>query len=163
MPRIHGKNGLDTLASYTVFQWSLYMRTVQVIDFAEARKIVEAISARVAEHSKAAVIVVADSHGEPILFARMDGAPISSIRIAMNKAWTAVRERKPTKEIGERARHPEKGFDIAYFGDPKFVGWGGGVPVWRDGEVVGAVAVSGLPQEEDIALATFGAGLVSGQ
>ena len=56
----------------------------------------------------------------------------------------------------------EKGFDIAYFGDPKFVGWGGGVPVWRNGEVVGSVAVSGLPSEEDMELATFGAGLVEG-
>lgn len=137
------------------------MRTTREIEFAEARKIVDAIAAKVIEQSKAAVIVVADSHGELILFARMDGAPISSIRIAMNKAWTAARERKPTKEIGEKARHPEKGFDIAYFGDPKFVGWGGGVPVWRGGEVVGAVAVSGLPQDDDIALATFGASLVA--
>jgi glc operon protein GlcG len=137
------------------------MRTTRVIDFAEARRIVDAIAQKVSELSKAAVIVVADSHGELILFARMDGAPVSSIRIAMNKAWTAARERKPTKEIGEKARHPEKGFDIAYFGDPKFVGWGGGVPVWRGGEVVGAVAVSGLPQDDDIALATFGAGLVT--
>ncbi|HEX6546383.1 MAG TPA: heme-binding protein [Bryobacteraceae bacterium] len=139
------------------------MRTIRVIDFAEARKILDTITAKVSEQSKAAVIVVADNHGEPILFARMDGAPISSIRIAMNKAWTAARERKTTKEIGEKARHPEKGFDIAYFGDPKFVGWGGGVPVWRGGEVVGSVAVSGLPQDDDIALATFGAGLVSEQ
>lgn len=137
------------------------MRTIRVIDFAEAHKIVDTIAAKVREQSKGAVIVVADNHGEPILFARMDGAPISSVRIALNKAWTAARERKTTKEIGEKARHPEKGFDIAYFGDPKFVGWGGGVPVWRGGEVVGAVAVSGLPQDDDIALATFGAGLVS--
>jgi glc operon protein GlcG len=57
-------------------------------------------------------------------------------------------------------RHPEKGFDIAYFGDPRFVGWGGGVPVWRDGEVVGAIAVSGLPQEDDIRIATWAATLV---
>jgi glc operon protein GlcG len=139
------------------------MRTVQVIEFAEAWKIVEAISAKVREQSKAAVIAVADPHGELILFARMDGAPISSVRIAMNKAWTAARERKPTKEIGEKARHPEKGFDIAYFGDPKFVGWGGGVPVWRNGNVVGAVAVSGLPQEEDMAFAAYGAGLVAAE
>jgi glc operon protein GlcG len=134
-----------------------------MIDFPEARRIVDAIIEKVNELSKAAVIVVADPHGEPIVFARMDGAPISSIRIAMNKAWTSARERKPTKEIGERVRHPEKGFDIAYFGDPKFVGWGGGVPVWRGGEVVGAVAVSGLPQDDDIALATFGAGLVAAE
>jgi len=51
---------------------------------------------------KAAVIAVADSHGELIAFARMDGAPISSIRIAANKAWTSARERKPTKDIGDR-------------------------------------------------------------
>jgi len=62
----------------------------------------------------------------------MDGAPVSSIRIAMNKAWTAARERKPTKEIGEKVKHPEKGHDIAYYGDPKYVGWGGGIPVWKN-------------------------------
>ncbi|MGH9630808.1 MAG: GlcG/HbpS family heme-binding protein, partial [Bryobacteraceae bacterium] len=90
----------------------------------------------------------------------MDGAPISSIRIAANKAWTAARERKSTREIGEKVRHPEKGFDIGYYGDPKFVGWGGGIPVWRNGEVVGAIAVSGLPSEEDVRLAEFGAGLI---
>jgi glc operon protein GlcG len=138
------------------------MRTSRVIDFADARRVVDAIVTKIIERRKAGVIAVADSHGELIAFVRMDGAPVSSIRIAMNKAWTAARERKPTKEIGERARHPEKGFDIAYFGDPRFVGWGGGVPVWQDGEVVGAVAVSGLPQEEDIELASFGAELISG-
>jgi len=111
---------------------------------------------------KAAVIAVADSHGELIAFARMDGAPISSIRIAANKAWTAARERKPTKEIGEKVRHPEKGHDIAYYGDPKFVGWGGGIPLWKNGEVVGAVAVSGLSSNEDISLASLGAELIAG-
>jgi glc operon protein GlcG len=109
------------------------------------------------------VIAVADTHGELLAFARLDGAPVSSIRIAINKAWTAARERKSTKEVGDKSRHPEKGFDIAYFGDPKFVGWGGGVPVWRGGQVVGSVAVSGLSSEEDIELANLGAGLVPGE
>jgi glc operon protein GlcG len=138
------------------------MRNAQVIDYNEARLIIEAISAEAARLQKAAVIAVADAHGELIAFARMDGAPISSIRIAQNKAWSAARERKATEDIGKRARDPEKGFDIAYFGDSRFVGWGGGVPVWRDGEVVGSVAVSGLPQDEDIRLATMGASLVAG-
>jgi glc operon protein GlcG len=93
----------------------------------------------------------------------MDGAPISSIRIAANKAWTSARERKPTKDIGDRVRHPEKGHDIAYFGDPRFVGWGGGVPVWKDGEVVGAVAVSGLSSSEDIVLAELAVDVVGGR
>jgi glc operon protein GlcG len=62
---------------------------------------------------KSVVVAVADPHGELIAFARMDGAPISSIRIAANKAWTAARERKPTQEIGEKVRHPENEHDIA--------------------------------------------------
>ena len=139
------------------------MKTLHTIEYAEAQKIVAAIVERAVQMKKAAVIAVADSHGELIAFARMDGAPVSSVRIAANKAWTAARERKPTKEIGEKARHPDKGFDIAFYGDPRFVGWGGGLPVWRGSEVVGAVAVSGLSSDEDIELANLGVKLVSGE
>jgi len=139
------------------------MKTTQSIDYSEAKKIIDLIVEKALQMQKAAVIAVADSHGELIAFARMDGAPISSIRIAANKAWTAARERKPTKDIGERVRHPEKGHDIAYYGDPRFVGWGGGIPVWKDGQVAGAVAVSGLSSSEDIVLASLGVDLVSGQ
>ena len=139
------------------------MRTTQSLDYSEARKIIDLIVERALQMRKAAVIAVADPHGELIAFARMDGAPVSSIRIAANKAWTAARERKPTKDIGEKVRHPEKGHDIAYYGDPKFVGWGGGLPVWKDGQVVGAIAVSGLSSSEDIALATLGVELIAAQ
>ena len=111
---------------------------------------------------KAVAVGVADSQGDLICFARMDGAPVSSIHIAQNKAWTAARERKPTKEVGEKVKHPEKGHDISYYGDPRYVGWGGGIPVRKNGEVVGAVAVSGLSSEEDIALATLGVELIVG-
>ena len=139
------------------------MKTTQTIDYSEAKQIIDRIVEKALHQKKAAVIAVADSHGELIAFARMDGAPISSIRIAANKAWTAARERKPTKEIGEKVRHPEKGHDIAYYGDPRFVGWGGGIPIWKDGVVAGAVAVSGLSSSEDIELATLALEIVSAQ
>jgi glc operon protein GlcG len=100
-------------------------------------------------------------HGDPICFARMDGAKVAPIQIALNKAWTAARERKPTKEIGDAIKHPEKGFDIAYYGDEKYVGWGGGLPVLKNGEVIGAIAVSGLSSEEDAALALIGVKLIA--
>lgn len=137
------------------------MKTIQTIEYSVASKIIERIVEKALAMRKAAVVAVADSHGELIAFARMDGAPLSSIRIAANKAWTAARERKPTKDIGDRVRHPEKGHDIAYYGDPRFVGWGGGIPVWRDGEVIGAVAVSGLSSSEDIVLANLGIELIA--
>jgi glc operon protein GlcG len=138
------------------------MRTVHSIDYSEAKRAVELIVEKALQMKKAAAIAVADAHGDLIYFARMDGAPVSSIQIAMNKAWTAARERKPTKDIGEKVKHPEKGHDISYYGDPKYVGWGGGIPVWKNGEAIGAVAVSGLSSSEDIALATLGVELIAG-
>ena len=137
------------------------MRTLRTLDYSEAKRAIDLIVDKALQMRKAAAIAVADSHGDLIAFVRMDGAPVSSIRIAMNKAWTAARERKPTTEIGEKVKHPEKGHDIAYYGDPNYVGWGGGLPVWKDGEVVGAVAVSGLSSSEDIDLAALGAELLA--
>jgi glc operon protein GlcG len=138
------------------------MRTVQTIDYGEAMRAVELIVEKASQMKKAAVVAIADAHGDLIYFVRMDGAPVSSIRIAINKAWTAARERKPTKEIGDKVKHPEKGHDIAYYGDPNYVGWGGGVPVWKDGAVIGAVAVSGLSSIEDVALAELGVQVIAG-
>jgi glc operon protein GlcG len=137
------------------------MRTVHTIDYTEARRAVDLIVERVSQMQKAVTVAVADAHGDLICLARMDGAPVSSINIATNKAWTAARERKPTREIGDKVKHPEKSHDIAYYGDPKYV-WGGGLPVWKNGEVVGAVAVSGLSSNEDVALATLGVELITG-
>ena len=136
------------------------MRTMSVIDNAEAQRIIDFIVEKAAEVQKAVVVAVTDAHGELIAFARMDGVPLPSIAIAMNKAWTAARTGKTTQEIGEKVRHPQKGHDIAYYGDPRFVGWGGGVPVWKDGDVAGAVAVSGLSSKEDSGLAASGADLI---
>ena len=141
------------------------MAFLRVIDYAEAKQIIDLIVEKAAQTEKSVVVVVAvaDPHGELIAFARMDGAPISSIRIAANKAWTAASERKTTKEIGEKVRHPEKGHDIAYYGDPRFVGWGGGIPIWKDGIVAGAVAVSGLSSRADVELATLALELIGAQ
>ncbi len=130
------------------------------MDYAAAQRIIGFIVEKAEEMQKSVAIAVADAHGELIAFARMDGVPLPSIAIAMNKAWTAARTGKTTQEIGEKVRHPQKGHDIAYYGDPRFVGWGGGVPVRKDGEVAGAVAVSGLTSKEDADLASLGADLI---
>jgi glc operon protein GlcG len=138
------------------------VRTVSSLDYGDAKRIVDAIIEHALQSKKAAVIAVADVHGDLLAFARMDGAPVSSILVAANKAWTSARERKPTKDIGDKIRHPEKGFDIAFYGDPRFVGWGGGIPIWRNGEVVGSVGVSGLSSPEDVQLATVGIEAIGG-
>ena len=123
---------------------------------AEAQRAIQTIQAELAQRGKAAVIAVADAHGELISLLRIDGAPLPSIVIATNKAWTAARERKPSRELGQAARDPVTGFDVAYYGDPRYIGWGGGVPVLIDGAVVGSVAVSSLPEQQDMDLVQFG-------
>ena len=132
------------------------MAATVILTYEDARRALDAIAKELKRRALPAVITVADDHGELIALMRMDGAPLSSIVIAENKAWTAARERKPSYEVGRAVRHPESGFDIAYFGDRRYIGWGGGVPVVIDGAVVGAVAVSGAPEAVDVEMAALG-------
>src|SRR5204862_7360294 len=104
------------------------MKTLHTIDYSDAKRIIDLIVNKALQMQKAAVIAVADSHGELMAFARMAGDPVSSFRIAANKAWTAARERKPTKDIGHKVRHTEKGHHIDYYGDARFRGRVGGLP-----------------------------------
>lgn len=127
---------------------------------ADAQLAIQVIQSELVRRAKSAVIAVADDHGELVGLLRGDGAPLPSIVIATNKAWTAARERKPSFELGQASRDPQKGFDMAYYGDPRYIGWGGGVPVVVAGTVVGSIAVSGLSQEEDMELAGLGAAAI---
>lgn len=122
----------------------------------EAHIIIAAIQMELEKRNKSAVIAVSDNQGELIALLRTDWAPLPSIVIATNKAWTAAREAKPTYEIGQAARDIKNGFDMAYYGDTRYIGWGGGIPVIIEGRVVGAIAVSELTEQEDIELAKVG-------
>lgn len=118
----------------------------------------EAVRLAVEARFKAAAIAIADAHGELIAFVRCDGALLSSGALAINKAFTAARLGRPTRVLGETVR--AKGTDVAHYGDPRYVGFGGGLPVRIDGVVAGAVAVSGLSDEDDEALAALGVALL---
>jgi glc operon protein GlcG len=120
----------------------------------DALKIVAAIQAELEKTNRAAAIAVADAHGELIAFLRLDGCKLPSLTIAINKAFTAAREGAESKNIGQRSR--EEGFPMTNFGDLRFTGWGGGVPITYQDKVIGAVGVSGVPEAEDMALAQLG-------
>ena len=119
-----------------------------------AARVIDAVRARLEADGRGAAVAVVDSHGELIAFLRTDGCPLPSIANAVNKAFTAARERTESAAIGEASR--QDGFPITNFGDLRYTGWGGGVPIVHDGHVVGAVGVSGLPELEDIELARLG-------
>jgi len=124
----------------------------------DAMKIIAAIQAELDKEKKGAAVAVADAHGELIALLRTDGCRLPSINIAINKAFTAAREQKESKAVGQASK--EDGFPMTNFCDLRYTAWGGGVPVFHNGQVIGAVGVSGLPEAEDMVLARMGAGLI---
>lgn len=126
----------------------------------DAMKIIGAIQARLEDEKKGAAIAVTDAQGELLAFLRTDGCKLPSITIAINKAFTAAREQKESFEVGESSRR--QGYPMTNFGDLRYTAWGGGVPIVHQGQVVGAVGVSGLPEAEDMELARQGARVIDG-
>ena len=124
----------------------------------DALRIVGAIQAELDKGGKGAAIAVCDAQGELIAFLRTDGCKLPSILIAINKAYTAAREKRESKVVGLKSK--EEGFPMTNFGDLRYTAWGGGVPVVYQGQVVGGIGVSGLPEEEDMVLARMGASLI---
>ena len=68
-----------------------------------------------------AAVAIVDHHGELVAFVRTDGCPLPSIANAINKAYTAARERRPSREIGVPSR--DDGLQMSNFGDLGYTGW----------------------------------------
>jgi glc operon protein GlcG len=135
------------------------MRTIKTLSHDDAMRMVRAVQTRLDEKHLGAAVAVVDAYGELLAFLRTDGCRLTSTTIAINKAYTAAREQATSKKVGEDAR--ERGFPMTNFGELRYVTWGGGLPVRSAGEVVGAIGVSGLSEEEDVELAAMAVGLVS--
>ena len=112
----------------------------------------QAIVRHVVESAPGPVAVyVADDHGELVAAATMDGAAPDTRLNAERKAYTAARsDAETTSALAEKVRDDPA--ELASF-DPKFIFFKGGVATFEEGRRVGAVGVSGLPGDEDEALA----------
>jgi glc operon protein GlcG len=130
------------------------MYEIPRLSHSDALVILDAIRGELERTERGAAVAVVDDHGELLAFVRTDGCRLSSITIAMNKAYTAAREQTESKNIGEASR--TEGFPMTNFGELRYVSWGGGVPISSNGRVLGAVGVSGLPETEDMELARLG-------
>jgi glc operon protein GlcG len=96
-------------------------------------------------------VFVADDHGEVVLAATMDGAAPDTRLNAQRKAYTAARsDQTSTGALADKVR--DDPVERASF-DPMFTFFRGGLAVLESGRRVGAVGVSGLPGEDDEALA----------
>ncbi|HXA76487.1 MAG TPA: heme-binding protein [Candidatus Acidoferrales bacterium] len=130
------------------------------ISFELAQKMVDKAVAKARELGVSENVAILDDGGNLKAFGRMDGAPIPTIEMAQNKAYTAL--------LGVSTQ------DFFKFiqGDPsllagiptlsRMAAWGGGFPIKVDGEVIGAIGVSGAPAvENDVDCARAALALVS--
>ena len=126
-----------------------------------ARKVLDAALAKAEAMGKRFCLVVTDASGEPIVSARMDGAPRLSAGIAANKAFTVAGfGGLPTGGWWDMIKEePALVHGITH--TPRLVVFGGGVGVFTNGQLVGAIGVSGGSAEEDTEVAEAGAGVIS--
>lgn len=127
----------------------------------QATQLIAAAEAKARAIGVAQNIAVLDAGGNLVAFHRMDGAWIGSINIAMDKAYTARAFDMTTEELGAMSQPNDPLFGIHT--QPRIVIFGGGAPLKRNGEIIGAVGVSGGTVEQDVqvlseALLAFDAG-----
>jgi glc operon protein GlcG len=124
-----------------------------------AREVAEAAGAVAAERGVAPVIAVVDAGGDLMYLLRPDAAQVASTNVSVDKARTAAIYRRPSRDFEEQAA----GGRASALHLARAVPLQGGMPVLHEGEVIGAVGVSGASSaDEDQELAEIAAGAVGG-
>jgi uncharacterized protein GlcG (DUF336 family) len=128
-----------------------------MVTLKDARKIIEAAEKKATEIGQPMNIAVADAGGNLVAHVRMDGAWIGSIDISIKKAFTSRAFDISTKDLATHCQSGGQFFGIHASNDGKVMIFSGGVPLQKDGRVVGAIGVSGGSGEQDHAVAEAGA------
>lgn len=126
------------------------------ITLEKAEKAISAAKKKSAEMNVKMNIAVVDSGANLVAFAKMDGAWLGSIDIAMKKAKTARYFDMPSGEIGKLAQPGKSLFNIEH-SNGGLISFPGGIPIENeDGHIIGAIGVSGSSVEDDHAVAEAG-------
>jgi uncharacterized protein GlcG (DUF336 family) len=129
------------------------MQTKSFLELADIKKIAAAAEAEALKHAWAVTIAIVDDGGHLLWLQRMDGAAPVSAHIAPAKAHTAALGRRESKIYEDMINSGRYSFMSA----PDLKGLlEGGVPVIKDGHVLGAVGVSGVKSNEDAQIAKAG-------
>lgn len=126
----------------------------KVLDLDRAKRLIEAVELRAKELGKRAVIAVSNAEGNPVAVHVMDGAFLVSYEVAIKKAYTAVAVKMSTMELSALCQPGGTFYGLQAL--DKVITFGGGIPLYRDGVIVGGLGVSGGTGEEDHDLALYG-------
>jgi glc operon protein GlcG len=133
--------------------------TRQALTLDGAKRVMAAAEAEAMKNTWTVAIAVVDEAGELVLFHKIDETQAGSIDIAIAKARTAARMKRPTKALEDAVA----GGRTALLAVEGLMPLEGGVPITVDGRVIGAVGVSGVTSQQDAQVATAGIAALGGQ
>ncbi|MDE1991202.1 MAG: heme-binding protein [Rhizobiaceae bacterium] len=122
----------------------------------DAKRMLRAAEAKAASFAVAYNVAVVDAGGHLVAFVRQDDALIGSIDLAIKKAVTARFFDKTTERLAKLSQPDEPLFGIHQSNNGNIIIFGGGIPVVREGRIIGAIGASAGTVEQDIAVAEAG-------
>src|SRR6267154_3732416 len=118
----------------------------------DARRVITAAEKKAREIGEPMNIAVVDEGGNLVAHVRMDDAWIGSIDISMKKAYTSRAFDISTKDLATHSQSGGQFFGIHASNNGKIMIFAGGIPLKRDGRVVGSIGVSGGSGDQDHAV-----------
>jgi len=128
-----------------------------MIHLEDARRVIAAAEKKAQEIGQPMNIAVADEGGNLVAHVRMDAAWLGSIDISINKAFTARAFDISTKDLSGPSQPGQQFYGIHASNHGRIMIFAGGIPLKRDGKIVGAIGVSGGSGEQDQTVAEAGA------
>ena len=129
------------------------MLTRKTLSLAEAKQIAAAAAAKAQAEHWTVVIAILDAGGHLIYLERADGTQLGSVLVAQEKARTALLFKRPTKALEEGVL----GGRVHMMSLPGVTAVEGGLPLLKDGDIVGSIGVSGVMSNQDGQVAAAGA------
>ena len=126
---------------------------VSKLNLEVAKKLIESAEAEAKSLGVSMVITILDEGGNLIAKYRMDDAWLASIDISQNKAWTSVALKMPTSNLADVTVPNTELYGLTTTNNGRIVVFGGGIPLVKDGKVIGAVGVSGSAVPNDVKVA----------
>lgn len=131
------------------------IRTMDRVTLETAKKLIEKVEDYARSEGKNAVIAVCGPDGNPVAVHVMDGAFLVSFDVAVKKAYTAVSVKMSTMELGKLVQPGQTFAGLEQIEKDRLVFFGGGVPLFCEGMLVGGLGISGGTGEEDDRIAQY--------
>ncbi len=121
-----------------------------------AEKLIKAVENKAKEMNLSVVIAVVNKGGNPVAIHAMDNSYIASFDVALNKAYTSVALKMPTKNLETLAAPGGELYGIQNTNNNRLVIFGGGEVLEVNGKIIGGLGVSGSNLKNDTYLGEYG-------